>query len=40
MNYADLMSAIKLMGMGMAAIFIVMAVISLIVALLGKKCPK
>lgn len=31
MNYTDLMSAVKLMGQGMLAIFIVMAAISLIV---------
>ena len=31
MNYTDLMSAFKLMGQGMLAIFIVMAAIALIV---------
>jgi len=31
MNYTDLMSATKLMGQGMLAIFIVMAAISFIV---------
>lgn len=34
MNYKDLMSAIKLMGQGMTAIFIVMIAISIIVYLL------
>ncbi|MEE1224541.1 MAG: sodium pump decarboxylase gamma subunit [Clostridia bacterium] len=36
MNYTDLMSAIKLMGQGMLAIFIVMAAISVIVYLFTK----
>ncbi len=36
MNYTDLMSAVKLMGQGMLAIFIVMAVISVIVYLFTK----
>ena len=36
MNYTDLMSAVKLMGQGMLAIFIVMAAISLIVYLFTK----
>lgn len=30
-NYTDLMSALKLMGQGMAGIFVVMAAIALIV---------
>ena len=36
MNYTDLMSAFKLMGQGMLAIFIVMAAISLVVYLFTK----
>ncbi len=36
MNYTDLMSAVKLMGQGMLAIFIVMAAISVIVYLFTK----
>lgn len=36
MNTADLMSAIKLMGQGMLAIFIVMAAIAVIVYLFTK----
>lgn len=36
MNYADLISSFKLMGQGMLAIFIVMAVISIIVYLFTK----
>ena len=36
MNYTDLMSAVKLMGQGMLAIFIVMAVISVIVYMATK----
>ena len=36
MNYIDLMSAVKLMGQGMLAIFIVMAAISAIVYLCTK----
>ena len=36
MNYTDLMSAVKLMGAGMLAIFIVMAAISLIVYMFTK----
>ena len=36
MNYTDLMSALKLMGQGMLAIFIVMAAISVIVYLCTK----
>lgn len=36
MNYTDLMSAVKLMGQGMLAIFIVMAAISFIVYLATK----
>ena len=36
MNYTDLMSAVKLMGQGMLAIFIVMAVISIVVYLATK----
>ena len=36
MNYTDLMSAVKLMGQGMLAIFIVMAAISAIVSLFTK----
>ena len=35
-NYTDLMSSFKLMGQGMAAIFIVMAAISIIVYLVTK----
>lgn len=36
MNYVDLMSAFRLMWQGMAAIFIVMAAIALIVYLFTK----
>lgn len=36
MNYTDIMSAIKLMGQGMLAIFAVMATISVIVYLITK----
>ena len=36
MNYADLMAAIKIMGQGMLAIFIVMAVIATVIYLLIK----
>lgn len=36
MNYTDLISAFKLMGQGMVAIFIVMAAIALIVYLFTK----
>lgn len=36
MNYTDIMSAIKLMGQGMLAIFAVMAAISVIVYLITK----
>lgn len=36
MNYTDLMSAIRLMGQGMLAIFVVMAAISVIVYLITK----
>lgn len=36
MNYTDLMSAVKLTGQGMLAIFIVMAAISVIVHLFTK----
>ena len=36
MNYTDLMSAIKLMGQGMLAIFAVMVAISVIVYLITK----
>ena len=36
MNYTDLVSAVKLMGQGMLAIFIVMATISVIVYLCTK----
>lgn len=36
MNYTDLTSAVKLMGQGMLAIFIVMAAISIIVYLATK----
>lgn len=36
MNYTDIMSAIKLMGQGMLAIFVVMAAISVIVYLITK----
>ena len=36
MNYTDLMSAFTLMGQGMVAIFIVMALISTIVYMLTK----
>ena len=35
-NYADLMSAVRLMWQGMLAIFIVMAAIAIIVYLLTK----
>ena len=33
MNYTDLLSAVKLMGQGMIAIFVVMAVVSVVVYL-------
>ena len=33
MNYTDLISAVKLMGQGMLAIFVVMAVVSVVVYL-------
>ena len=36
MNYADLMSSVKLMGQSMLAIFVVMAVIAFIVYLFTK----
>ena len=36
MNYRDLMSATRLMGQGMLAVFIVMAAISVIVYLLTR----
>lgn len=36
MNYTDLMSAVKLMGQGMIAIFIVMIAISIIVYLFSR----
>lgn len=36
MNYADLMSSVKLMGQSMLAIFIVMAAIAFIVYLFTK----
>ena len=36
MNYTDLISAIKLLGQGMLAVFIVMALIAVIVYLLTK----
>lgn len=36
MNYSDLMSAVKLMGQGMLAIFVVMALIAVIVYLFTK----
>lgn len=36
MNYTDIMSAIKLMGQSMLAIFVVMAAISVIVYLITK----
>jgi len=36
MNYTDLMSAVKLMGQSMLAIFLVMAAISFIVYLFTK----
>lgn len=36
MNYIDLISAIKLMGQGMSAIFVVMSIISIIVYLFTK----
>lgn len=36
MNYTDLMSSVKLMGQSMLAIFVVMAIISVIVYLFTK----
>lgn len=36
MNYTDLLSAVKLMGQGMLAIFVVMAAIAIIVYLFTK----
>lgn len=40
MNYTDLMSAVKLMGQGMLAIFAVMALIAVIVYLFTKLSKK
>ena len=40
MNYTDLISAVKLMGQGMVAIFVVMAAISVIVYLFTRFSAK
>ena len=40
MNYTDLISAIKLMGQGMMAIFIVMAAMCAVVYLFTRLCSK